>query len=244
MFERFTDRTRRTLVLAQEEQRLLGHAYLGTEHLLLGLIAERRSISAKTLDYLGITLEPTRIEVEELRPDAIKGEPGFGQFSSHAKTALEMALRQCLERGDHEISPEHLLLGILDVEDCTGVAVLQNMRLDPFDLRRMIVGEMKTGGSGLRGIERVRWLAGPHIVYGPQREGFEEAVKALCGQGHRATVRLFDGAIHEVLLLRVEGGGLIVRSPHGDANVEDTLRVDDIVELRLSSENEPNESTP
>ncbi|MGH9082175.1 MAG: Clp protease N-terminal domain-containing protein [Acidimicrobiales bacterium] len=141
MFERFTDRARRVLVLAQEEARSLNHAFIGPEHILLGLIHEGDGLAAQALTSFGVTLEAARQAVGK----AVAGEPGPGEpagsppFTATAKRALERALRHSLELRSPEIRPEHLLLGLLDVD---GVVpeVLVGLACPPEEARRVLLG--------------------------------------------------------------------------------------------------------
>ncbi len=110
MFERFTDRARRVLVLAQEEARLLNHNFIGTEHILLGLIHEGEGVAAKALESLGISLEAVREKVEELIGPASGPSAGSPPFTPRAKKVLELSLREALQLGHNYIGTEHMLL--------------------------------------------------------------------------------------------------------------------------------------
>ena len=111
MFERFTDRARRVLVLAQEEARLLNHNFIGTEHILLGLIHEGEGVAAKALESLGISLEAVREKVEETIGPAGSSTTGSPPFTPRAKKVLELSLREALQLGHNYIGTEHMLLG-------------------------------------------------------------------------------------------------------------------------------------
>ena len=120
MFERFTDRARRVVVLAQEEARLLNHNYIGTEHLLLGLIHEGEGVGAKALESLGIGLEVVRGKVNEIIGEGTASPEGHIPFTPRAKKVLELSLREALQLGHNYIGTEHLLLGL--VREADGVA--------------------------------------------------------------------------------------------------------------------------
>jgi ATP-dependent Clp protease ATP-binding subunit ClpC len=120
MFERFTDRARRVLVLAQEEARLLNHGFIGTEHILLGLIHEGDGLAAEALETLDISLEAVREAVEERIGPAGSAPTGPPPFTPRAKKVLELSLREALQMGHHYIGTEHMLLGI--VREGEGVA--------------------------------------------------------------------------------------------------------------------------
>ena len=123
MFERFTDRARRVLVLAQEEARLLGHGFIGTEHVLLGLVAEREGVAAQALHRLDVTLDAVRNEVEAM----VTGSwptTGSPPFTPRAKKVLELSLREAMQLGHNYIGTEHLLLGIVGEGEGVGASVL------------------------------------------------------------------------------------------------------------------------
>ena len=113
MFERFTDRARRVVVLAQEEARMLNHNYIGTEHILLGLIHEGEGVAAKGLESLGISLEAVRSQVEEIIGQGQQAPSGHIPFTPRAKKVLELSLREALQLGHNYIGTEHILLGLI-----------------------------------------------------------------------------------------------------------------------------------
>ena len=117
MFERFTDRARRVVVLAQEEARMLNHNYIGTEHILLGLIHEGEGVAAKALESLGISLEAVRQQVEEMIGQGQQAPSGHIPFTPRAKKVLELSLREALQLGHNYIGTEHILLGL--IRDCS-----------------------------------------------------------------------------------------------------------------------------
>ncbi len=135
MFERFTDRARRVVVLAQDEARLLNHHYIGTEHLLLGLVHEGDGIAGRALQSLGVTLEGVRLKLET-RDDRAPG--GHIPFTPRAKKVLELALREALQLGHNYIGTEHILLGLIREGEGTGIRVLgadpQRVRAQVIDL--------------------------------------------------------------------------------------------------------------
>jgi ATP-dependent Clp protease ATP-binding subunit ClpC len=112
MFERFTDQARRVVVLAQEEARLLNHNYIGTEHLLLGLLHEGEGVAAQALESFGISLEAGRVQVEQIIGQGLSAPTGHIPFTPRAKKALESSLREALQLGHNYMGTEHLLLGI------------------------------------------------------------------------------------------------------------------------------------
>ena len=120
MFERFTDRARRVVVLAQEEARMLNHNYIGTEHILLGLIHEGEGVAAKALESLGISLDAVRQQVEEIIGQGQQAPSGHIPFTPRAKKVLELSLREALQLGHNYIGTEHILLGL--IREGNGVA--------------------------------------------------------------------------------------------------------------------------
>src|SRR6266568_3887976 len=134
MFERFTDRARRVVVLAQEEARMLNHNYIGTEHILLGLIHEGEGVAAKALESLGISLEAVRQQVEEIIGHGQQAPSGHIPFTPRAKKVLELSLREALQLGHSYIGTEHILLGL--IREGEGVAAQVLVRLGA-DLNRV-----------------------------------------------------------------------------------------------------------
>jgi ATP-dependent Clp protease ATP-binding subunit ClpC len=127
MFERFTERARRVVVLAQEESRLLGHNYIGTEHLLLGLLAEQEGIAARALESLNVTLTAAREQVIEIIGPGQQQQHGHIPFTPRAKKILELSLREALTTGSEVIDTQHLLLGLIDEGDGVGAQILQRL---------------------------------------------------------------------------------------------------------------------
>lgn len=123
MFERFTDRARRVIVLAQEEARGLNHNYIGTEHILLGLIHEGEGVAAKALESMGISLEAVRQEVEEIIGQGTEPPVGHIPFTPRAKKVLELSLREGLQMGHKYIGTEFLLLGLIREGEGVGNSV-------------------------------------------------------------------------------------------------------------------------
>ena len=138
MFERFTDRARRVVVLAQEEARMLNHNYIGTEHILLGLIHEGEGVAAKALESLGISLEAVRAQVQEIIGEGQQAPSGHIPFTPRAKKVLELSLREALRLRHRHIGTEHILLGLLREGDGLAAAVLTEAGVDIDDLRRRI----------------------------------------------------------------------------------------------------------
>jgi ATP-dependent Clp protease ATP-binding subunit ClpC len=134
MFERYTDRARRVVVLAQEEARRLNHNYIGTEHILLGLIDEGEGIAARALESLGISLDAVRQQVEEIIGQGQHAPSGHFPFTQRAKKVLELSLREAVQLGHNYIGTEHILLGL--IREGHGVAALVLVKLGA-DLNRV-----------------------------------------------------------------------------------------------------------
>ena len=143
MFERFTDQSRRAVVLAQEEARRLDHNYIGTEHLLVGLQLEGRGAAAKALTSMGITLEAVRAEIETLVGRGSGPPSGHIPFTPPAKKCLELSLRQSLQLGHNYIGTGHLLLGLISRDDCVAVQILSRLGADLDQLRARMVQEIE-----------------------------------------------------------------------------------------------------
>jgi ATP-dependent Clp protease ATP-binding subunit ClpC len=159
MFERFTDRARRVVVLAQEEARLLNHSYIGTEHILLGLIHEGEGVAAKALESLGISLEAVRSQVEEMIGQGGSSPSGHIPFTPRAKKVLELSLREALQLGHNYIGTEHILLGLIREGEGVAAQVLIKLGADLSRVRQQVI-QLLSGyqGSGGRpeGVHRRR----------------------------------------------------------------------------------------
>ena len=151
MFERFTDRARRVVVLAQEEARMLNHNYIGTEHILLGLIHEGEGVAAKALESLGISLEGVRAQVEEIIGQGQQAPSGHIPFTPRAKKVLELSLREALQLGHNYIGTEHILLGLIREGEGVAAQVLVKLGADLNRVRQSVIQLL----SGYQGKEAV-----------------------------------------------------------------------------------------
>jgi Clp amino terminal domain, pathogenicity island component len=153
MFERFTNRARRVVVLAQEEARLLNHDYIGTEHILLGLLADGEGIAARALDEIGIGLDTVRQQVEQIIGVGKKARrSGHIPFTPRAKKVLELSLREALRLGHNYIGTEHILLGLIREGEGVAVQILARLGGD-LSVVRMHVIRLAPGGQGRAGQE-------------------------------------------------------------------------------------------
>ncbi|TCN51185.1 ATP-dependent Clp protease ATP-binding subunit ClpC [Rhodococcus sp. SMB37] len=147
MFERFTDRARRVVVLAQEEARMLNHNYIGTEHILLGLIHEGEGVAAKSLESLGISLEGVRSQVEEIIGQGQQAPSGHIPFTPRAKKVLELSLREALQLGHNYIGTEHILLGLIREGEGVAAQVLVKLGADLNRVRQQVI-QLLSGYQG------------------------------------------------------------------------------------------------
>jgi ATP-dependent Clp protease ATP-binding subunit ClpC len=147
MFERFTDRARRVVVLAQEEARMLNHNYIGTEHILLGLIHEGEGVAAKALESLGISLEGVRSQVEEIIGQGQQAPSGHIPFTPRAKKVLELSLREALQLGHNYIGTEHILLGLIREGEGVAAQVLVKLGADLNRVRQQVI-QLLSGYQG------------------------------------------------------------------------------------------------
>jgi ATP-dependent Clp protease ATP-binding subunit ClpC len=147
MFERFTDRARRVVVLAQEEARMLNHNYIGTEHILLGLIHEGEGVAAKALESLNISLEAVRQQVEEIIGQGQAAPTGHIPFTPRAKKVLELSLREALQLGHNYIGTEHILLGLIREGEGVAAQVLQKLGADLNRVRQTVI-QLLSGYTG------------------------------------------------------------------------------------------------
>ncbi|MFI5063653.1 MAG: Clp protease N-terminal domain-containing protein [Streptosporangiales bacterium] len=157
MFERFTDRARRVVVLAQEEARMLSHNYIGTEHILLGLIHEGEGVAAKALESLGISLEAVRQQVEEIIGQGQQAPSGHIPFTPRAKKVLELSLREALQLGHNYIGTEHILLGLIREGEGVAAQVLVKLGADLNRVRQQVIQLL----HGYQGKEPESALGGP-----------------------------------------------------------------------------------
>ena len=147
MFERFTDRARRVVVLAQEEARALDHSHIGTEHLLLGLIREGDGVAARALESLGISLQAVRQQVGEIVGRGQQAPSGHIPFTPRAKMVLELSLREALQLGHNYIGTEHILLGLIREGDGVAAQVLVKLGADPTRVRQQVI-QLLAGSQG------------------------------------------------------------------------------------------------
>jgi ATP-dependent Clp protease ATP-binding subunit ClpA len=190
VFERFTDRARRVVVLAQEEARMLNHNYIGTEHILLGLIHEGEGVAANALKAVGVTRHVVRAQVEEIIGKGQSEATGHIPFTPRAKKVLELSLREALQLRHNYIGTEHILLGVLREGEGVAAQVLQNLGADLNSVRLAVV-DLLAGFSEDPPAEH--------------RPGTEEASEAwpLCP---RCRTSLEESASYRVLDLRPPGG--------------------------------------
>ncbi|SDL70109.1 ATP-dependent Clp protease ATP-binding subunit ClpC, partial [Arthrobacter sp. ov407] len=157
MFERFTDRARRVVVLAQEEARMLNHNYIGTEHILLGLIHEGEGVAAKALESLGISLDGVREQVQEIIGQGQQAPSGHIPFTPRAKKVLELSLREALQLGHNYIGTEHILLGLIREGEGVAAQVLVKLGADLNRVRQQVIQLL----SGYQGKESTGAGVGP-----------------------------------------------------------------------------------
>ncbi len=187
MFERFTDRARRVVVLAQEEARMLNHNYIGTEHILLGLIHEGEGVAAKALESLGISLEAVRQQVEEIIGQGQQAPSGHIPFTPRAKKVLELSLREALQLGHNYIGTEHILLGLIREGEGVAAQVLVKLGADLNRVRQQVIQLL----SGYQGKE-------PAAAGGPQ-EGTPSTSLVLDQFGRNLTQAAREGKLDPVI---------------------------------------------
>ncbi|MCW2699708.1 MAG: ATP-dependent Clp protease ATP-binding subunit, partial [Blastococcus sp.] len=194
MFERFTDRARRVVVLAQEEARMLNHNYIGTEHILLGLIHEGEGVAAKALESLGISLEGVRQQVEEIIGQGQQAPSGHIPFTPRAKKVLELSLREALQLGHNYIGTEHILLGLIHEGEGVAAKALESLGISLDAVREQvqeIIGQGQQAPSG-------------HIPFTPRaKKVLELSLREALQLGHN-----YLGTEHILLGLIREGEGV------------------------------------
>ena len=169
MFERFTDRARRVVVLAQEEARLLNHSYIGTEHILLGLIHEGEGVAAKALESLSISLDAVRAQVEEIIGQGGSSPSGHIPFTPRAKKVLELSLREALQLGHNYIGTEHILLGLIREGEGVAAQVLVKLGADLSRVRQQVI-QLLSGYQGGQAKGEPQGQAGPAASGGAPKE--------------------------------------------------------------------------
>ncbi len=187
MFERFTDRARRVVVLAQEEARMLNHNYIGTEHILLGLIHEGEGVAAKALESLGISLEGVRAQVEEIIGQGQQAPSGHIPFTPRAKKVLELSLREALQLGHNYIGTEHILLGLIREGEGVAAQVLVKLGADLNRVRQQVIQLL----SGYQGKEAV--------TQGGPAEGMPATSLVLDQFGRNLTQAAREGKLDPVI---------------------------------------------
>ena len=187
MFERFTDRARRVVVLAQEEARMLNHNYIGTEHILLGLIHEGEGVAAKGLESLGISLEAVRAQVEEIIGQGQQAPSGHIPFTPRAKKVLELSLREALQLGHNYIGTEHILLGLIREGEGVAAQVLVKLGADLNRVRQQVIQLL----SGYQGKEAV--------TQGGPAEGTPSTSLVLDQFGRNLTAAAREGKLDPVI---------------------------------------------
>ena len=221
MFERFTDRARRVVVLAQEEARMLNHNYIGTEHILLGLIHEGEGVAAKALESLNISLEAVRQQVEEIIGQGQAAPTGHIPFTPRAKKVLELSLREALQLGHNYIGTEHILLGLIREGEGVAAQVLQKLGANLNRVRQTVIQLLSGYTAGI----------GKGVVAGSEETGWHPMPQGgprcpSCGRPLEGELRYREmDATHveesedpmPILMLFCGRCGALLRSFRGDA---------------------------
>jgi ATP-dependent Clp protease ATP-binding subunit ClpC len=155
VFERFTERARQVVVLAQDESRTLGHDYIGTEHILLGLLREQEGLAARVLESLDLTIEEVRAQVVSIVGLGDTAATGQIPFTPHAKEALEFSLREALSLGHDWIGTEHVLLGLVRATDGVAARILLDFGADADTIRNEVIRMMSGQGRHVSRAEPV-----------------------------------------------------------------------------------------
>ena len=193
MFERFTDRARRVVVLAQEEARLLNHNYIGTEHILLGLIHEGEGVASKALESLGVSLDAVREQVQDIIGPGQQAPSGHIPFTPRAKKVLELSLREALQLGHNYIGTEHILLGLIREGEGVAAQVLVKLGADLGRVRQTVIQLISGYQGGKEG-----QAAGVGAGAGPA-EGQPAGSLVLDQFGRNLTQAARDGQVDPVI---------------------------------------------
>ena len=193
MFERFTDRARRVVVLAQEEARMLNHNYIGTEHLLLGLVHEGEGIAARALESLGITLNSVREQVQDIIGPGANAPSGHIPFTPRAKKVLERSMREAIQLNHGYIGTEHILLGMVRANEGVANQVLAKLGVEPAAVRQAVMDLI----SGYPGNGDSKETAG--VGAGNSREGTPAGSTILDQFGRNLTAAAREGQLDPVI---------------------------------------------
>jgi hypothetical protein len=181
MLERFTDQARRVVVLAEEEARALGHNWIGTEHLLLGVLREGDGVAARTLESLGISLQPVRQQVEEIIGPVQQVPAEHIPFTPRSKKVLELSLRESLQLGHDRVGTGHLLLGLIREGDGVAAQVLVRLGADLNQVRQQVIELVsdlrpQSGRRPPREVVPVMWMHNRLDVFGGRLAALEQRV--------------------------------------------------------------------
>jgi ATP-dependent Clp protease ATP-binding subunit ClpC len=216
MFERFTERARKVVVLAQEEARHFNHNYIGTEHLLLGLLREDEGVAARALSSLNVTLDEVREQVESIVGYGEEGTGGQAPFTPRSKKVLELALREALQLGHNYIGTEHILLGLVRESEGVAARVLSNLDVDPDKVRREVVrmlgggrSQRGRGEAGGRGVEAKRPKTRQLDQYGRNLTAYAEEDKLDPVIGRSQEIQ----RIMQILVRRTKNNPVIIGEP-------------------------------
>ncbi len=222
MFERFTERARKVVVLAQDEARHFNHNYIGTEHLLLGLLREDEGVAARALSSLNVTLDEVREQVESIVGYGEEGTGGQAPFTPRSKKVLELALREALQLGHNYIGTEHILLGLVRESEGVAARVLSNLGVDPDKVRREVVrmlgggrsqrgrgGGGEAGGGGRGGVEAKRPKTRQLDQYGRNLTSFADEGKLDPVIGRSTEIE----RIMQILVRRTKNNPVIIGEP-------------------------------
>jgi small GTP-binding protein len=205
VYERFTERARKVVVLAQDEARYFNHNDIGTEYLLLGLLREDEGVAAQALYSLNVTLDEVREQVESIVGFGVEGTSTQGRLTSRSKKVLEFALREALELGHNYIGTEHVLLGLVRESEGVAARVLSNLDVEPDEVRREVVGRL----GSLRKFERSR------------RQRFEEAEleRERANVPHGLELRFTANHQASIGRLSWSPNGQVLAAPASDTNI-------------------------
>jgi ATP-dependent Clp protease ATP-binding subunit ClpA len=209
MFERFTDRARRVIVLAQEEARLLNHNYIGTEHILLGLAHEGQGVAARALESLGIQLQALRSQVEQVIGQGQQAPTGHIPFTPRAKKVLELSLRESQQLGHNYIGTEHLLLGLIREGEGVAAQVLVKLGADLSRVRQQVIQLLSGYAGGKEAAEQAGARTRPVHMTVP--EDLREAEEQLAELRRQKEAAIMSQDFERAAALRDEERELLER---------------------------------
>jgi len=236
VFERFTERARQVVVLAQEEARTLKHNYIGTEHILLGLLREEEGLAARVLESLDITVERVRAQVVRIVGSGEEVTSGQIPFTPRAKKVLELALREALSLGHNYIGTEHILLGLVRENEGVAARILLDFDADSEKIRNEVI-RMLSGPGGRQRQGGAQGAGSTNLTTGGNRNGWlasDAVVKEDSAGKAKNTLEISGDAASKKLTFKINGKEVAqIDAPNGAVGGLVGLRVNHNLDVHI-----------